>query len=78
MRAEELAELLSTGVWTHDHALMATDLEQLGLKVEVGVPVEEREHMDLYPPPRGRHASVEYVPSPHVRVPPSRVARGAR
>ena len=48
-RAGELAELLSTGVWTHDHPLMATDLEQLGLPVKVGVPAEERVLMDLYP-----------------------------
>jgi hypothetical protein len=51
----ELAELLSSGVWTHDHSLM-----------------------DLYPQPRGRQASVEYVPSPHVPVPPSRGSRGSR
>jgi ClpP class serine protease len=78
VRAQELAELLSSGVWTHDHALMATDLEQLGLPVKVGVPVEERALMDLYPQPRGRQASVEYVPSPHVPVPPSRGSRGSR
>ncbi|HET6310327.1 MAG TPA: hypothetical protein VFH00_04920 [Candidatus Nitrosotalea sp.] len=78
VRAKELAELLSTGVWTHDHALMASDLEQLGLPVKVGVPTEERELMDLYPQPRGRQASVEYVPSPHVPVPPSRGTRGGR
>lgn len=63
-RAEEVAELLSSGVWTHDHPLMAPDLEQLGLPVRVGVPSEERELLDLYPQPRGRQASVEYVPSP--------------
>jgi hypothetical protein len=78
VRAKELAELLSTGVWTHDHALMASDLEQLGLPVKVGVPTEERALMDLYPQPRGRQASVEYVPSPHVPVPPSRGTRGSR
>jgi ClpP class serine protease len=71
VRAEELAELLSTGVWTHDHALMASDLEQLGLPVKVGVPAEERELMDLYPQPRGRQASVEYVPSPKIPIPRS-------
>jgi hypothetical protein len=62
-RAEELAELLSTGVWTHEHALMATDLEQLGLPGKVGVPVDERELMDLYPPPRGRQAWSNMCPA---------------
>ncbi|GAC1471193.1 MAG: hypothetical protein PVS2B1_13020 [Candidatus Dormibacteraceae bacterium] len=54
VRAGELAELLSTGVWTHDHTLMAADLEQLGLPVKVGVPAEERALMDPYLQPRGR------------------------
>ena len=63
-RASEVAALLSTGVWTHDHPLMAPELEQLGLPVKVGVPEEERSLMDLYPAPRGREASVEYVPGP--------------
>lgn len=55
-RAKHVAELMPTGVWTHDHALM-----------------------DLFPQPRGRQASVEYVPSPHVpRMPPGREATGGR
>src|SRR4030088_278723 len=68
VRARDVARLLATGVWTHDHPLMAPDLEQLGLPVKVGVPPEERLLMDLYPQPRGRESSVEYVPGP--RVPP--------
>src|SRR3977135_660102 len=67
-RARDLATLLSTGVWTHDHPLMAPELEQLGLPVKVGGPPEERQLMDLYPQPRGREASVEYVSGP--RLPP--------
>ncbi len=61
-RAREIAHLLSSGVWTHDHPLMAAQLEQLGLPVRLGVPAEERALLDLYPQPRGRQASVEYVP----------------
>jgi serine dehydrogenase proteinase len=61
-RARDVAHLLSSGVWTHDHPLMAADLERFGLPVKVGVPKEERALMDLYPQPRGREASVEYVP----------------
>jgi ClpP class serine protease len=62
-RARDVARLLSHGTWTHDHPLMASDLEGLGLPVRVGVPVEERALMDLYPQPRGREAAVEYVPN---------------
>lgn len=64
-RARELAHLLSSGVWTHDHPLMAAQLEQLGLPVRLGVPPEERALLDLYPQPRGRQASVEYAPGHH-------------
>ena len=62
-RAREVARLLSQGTWTHDHPLMAPDLEALGLPVRVGVPEAERDLMDLYPQPRGREATVEYVPN---------------
>jgi ClpP class serine protease len=67
-RAKDVARLLSTGVWTHDHPLMANDLERLGLPVRIGVGKEERELMSFYPQPRGRHEGVEYSPQP--RVPP--------
>src|SRR5579875_2312022 len=39
-RARDLAHLLARGFWTHDHPLMAPELEQLGLPVRVGVPDE--------------------------------------
>jgi ClpP class serine protease len=50
-RARDVARLLSQGTWTHDHPLMASDLERLGLPVRVGVPPEERALMKLYPQP---------------------------
>jgi ClpP class serine protease len=73
-RVREVARLLSSGVWTHDHPLMARELEQLGLPVKVGVPPEERALMRLYPQPRGREPNVEYVPSRPGRpgLPPGR------
>jgi ClpP class serine protease len=63
-RARDVARILSTGVWTHDHPLMAPDLEQFQLPVKVGVPSEERALMELYPQPRGREPAVEYVSTP--------------
>jgi hypothetical protein len=62
-RAREVAHLLATGVWTHDHPLQAPALMELGLPVRVGVPSLERELMSLYPQPRGRTPAVEYVPA---------------
>jgi ClpP class serine protease len=61
-RARDVAHLLATGVWTHDHPLMAPDLLGLGLPIVVGVPPEERSLMDLFPQPRNREASVEFFP----------------
>jgi ClpP class serine protease len=61
-RASAVAHLLSTGKWTHDHPLLASDATRLGLPIKVGVPADERELMTLYPQPRGRTSPVEYVP----------------
>jgi ClpP class serine protease len=62
-QARDVAHLLASGFWTHDHPLMASDLEQLGLPVRIGVPPEEQALIDLYPQPRGRDSAVEYAPS---------------
>jgi ClpP class serine protease len=75
-RAKEVAELLSSGVWTHDHPLMAPELEQLGLPVKVGVPPEERALLELYPQPRGRQSAVEYMPSPRMPIRSGRNSAG--
>jgi ClpP class serine protease len=61
-QAREVARILSTGLWTHDHPLMPRDLEGLRLPVKIGVPDEERALLRLYPQPRGRESGVEYVP----------------
>ena len=65
--ARDVARLLATGTWTHDHPLQARDLQALGLPVRVGVGSEERELMALYPQPRGRQPAVEYIPGPRER-----------
>ena len=69
-RARDVAHLLASGAFTHDHPLQARELTALGLPVRVGVPEEERELMALYPQPRGRTPAVEYVPGPAPRTPP--------
>ena len=76
-RARETARLMSTGVWTHDRPLLASDLELLGLPIKVGLPDLERELMTLYPQPRGRTPAVEYVPGPAQPTFPARPRKGA-
>jgi ClpP class serine protease len=71
-RATEVARLLSTGTWTHDHPLQFADVQRLGLPARVGVPDPERELMRLYPQPRGRPPAVEYVPGPRAPSLPAR------
>jgi ClpP class serine protease len=71
-RARDVAHLLASGVWTHDHPLQSAQLEELGLPVRVGVPELERELMTLYPQPRGRTPAVEYVPGPRSPSAPAR------
>jgi ClpP class serine protease len=61
-QAQEVARILSTGLWTHDHPLLPPDLEKLRLPVKIGVPEEERQLLQLYPQPRGRQSGVEYFP----------------
>jgi ClpP class serine protease len=63
-RARDVAHILSTGTWTHDHPLSSGDLLELGLPVRIGVDEEERDLLTLYPQPKGREAAVEYVPGP--------------
>jgi hypothetical protein len=73
-RAKDVALLLTQGTWTHDHPLMPSDLDLLGLPIKVGVGDEERALMELYPNPRGRQTPVEYFPGTPVRpgLPPGR------
>jgi len=75
-RAAEVARLLATGTWTHDHPLQVHELQALGLPVRVGVPEGERELMTLYPQPRGRQPAVEYAPGPPALPPGRREAPG--
>jgi ClpP class serine protease len=61
-KAHDVAHVLSSGRWTHDHPLLPAELEPLGLPIKVGVPSEERELLALYPQPRGRQSAVDYFP----------------
>jgi len=62
-KAAELAELLSTGVWTHDYPITFEVAEKLGLKVQSDMPAEILQLMSLYPQPVRRQPSVEYIPT---------------
>jgi ClpP class serine protease len=59
--AEQLAEKLAGGQWTHDYALTAAEAAAIGLPVKVGMPLEIMELMKLYPQPV-QQSAVEYLP----------------
>ena len=74
-RADELAQTLSEGRWTHDFPISVELARTLGLKVSADLPDQVPELMGLYPQPRGRRPGVEYIPAPYNR-PDGRSAGG--
>jgi ClpP class serine protease len=67
--AGQVAEILSTGTWTHDFPILVEQARALGLTVGTQMPEEVYELMNLYPQTRQRRPSVEYIPSPHGGLP---------
>ena len=63
--AADIATRLSEGRWTHDFPIDVDHARTLALPVSGELPDEVRHLMRLYPQPRGRRPSVEYIPSPY-------------
>jgi len=62
-KAKEVAEILTSGKWTHDYPITVEEARSLGLPVSTDVPPEVYELMELYKQPvRYRPESVEFVP----------------
>ncbi len=66
-KAEEIADILSLGRWTHDYPISAQEAIEIGLPVTLGLPNEVYALMDLYPQPGVRRPSVQYIPVPYRR-----------
>lgn len=65
--AQKLATTLSEGRWTHDYPITEEIARDIGLPVSTDLPNEVREIISLYPQPRNRRPSVEYIPLPYGR-----------
>jgi ClpP class serine protease len=63
-KTRELAELLSTGTWTHDYPITVEHAQRMGLKASSDMPPEVLRLMSLFPQPTNRRPSVEYLPQP--------------
>jgi len=70
-RASQVAEVLSSGVYTHDYPITVDEARELGLPVSTDMPKEVYDIMVLYPQTAQRRPSVEYVPTPRFREPQS-------
>jgi ClpP class serine protease len=64
-KAEKLAELLSSGIWTHDYPIGVYEAKELGLQVNTDVPKEVYQLMSLFPQAGRGRPSVLYIPMPY-------------
>lgn len=69
--AGNVARTLSEGRWTHDYPIGVDEAKALRLPVNSDLPKDFHELMRLYPQTQQRRPSVEYVPIPYHRQPPS-------
>jgi ClpP class serine protease len=64
-QAASVAEVLSSGRWTHDYPISVEEARQLGLPVTTPIPTEVYQVMNLYPQAGTGRPSVEYIPAPY-------------
>lgn len=63
--AENLADIMTSGRWTHDYPISVEEGRQLGLPIKTEVPTEVYQLMNLFPQAGGGRPSVEYIPVPY-------------
>lgn len=64
-KAEKIAELFTSGIWTHDYPITVKEARALGLPINTEMPEEVYQLMELYPQTVQRRPSVEYTPLPY-------------
>ena len=64
-QAQELAQVLSEGRWTHDYPITVEEAQELGLPVNTEMPEVVYKLMTLYRQPGQRRPSVQYIPVPY-------------
>jgi ClpP class serine protease len=77
-KAEELANALATGRWTHDYPISFEEAKTLGLPVSDDFPAEVHDLMSFYPQAPSRRPSVQYIPVPYQPPRPQRERRDER
>jgi ClpP class serine protease len=71
-KAETLADMLSSGIWTHDYPISVGDAKEMGLQVNTEVPQEVYQLMNLFPQSGRGRPSVLYIPMPYPTRPRER------
>lgn len=66
-KAEQIADTLATGKWTHDYPITVEQAKDLGLNVNTDMPEEVYQLMALYPQSVQSRPSVEYIPLPKTK-----------
>ncbi len=64
-KAETLADMLSSGIWTHDYPIGVTEAKEMGLPVNTEVPQEVYQLMSLFPQAGRGRPTVLYIPMPY-------------
>jgi ClpP class serine protease len=77
-KAEALADMLSSGIWTHDYPISVGDAKEMGLQVNTEVPQEVYQLMNLFPQAGRGRPSVLYIPMPYSVRPSDGVQRPGR
>jgi ClpP class serine protease len=62
---DRIIEALTTGRVTHDYPVTVEEAKELGLPINVGMPMPIYNLMDLYPQPSSGRPTVQYIPLPY-------------
>jgi ClpP class serine protease len=71
-KAADLAQIFTSGRWTHDYPISVEEGRQLGLSITTEMPEEVYRLMSLYPQAHQRRPSVEFIPMPYLPRPTTR------
>jgi len=71
-KAADLAQIFTSGRWTHDYPISVEEGRQLGLSITTEMPEEVYRLMSLYPQAHQRRPSVEFIPMPYLPRPITR------
>jgi ClpP class serine protease len=64
-KAEILADMLSSGIWTHDYPIGVSEAKEMGLPITTDMPQEVYQVMNLFPQSGRGRPSVMYIPMPY-------------